>query len=267
MRNTFKKTTLSLALATGLIGSAAWSTAAQACAAEPLVSSICVMAAVSLNGDFGGGVFAVADGRLLPISQNAALYSLIGQTYGGSGQVSFAIPDLRGRVVMGSGRGPGLPLFSAGQMYGQLTTNLTVAQLPMHNHTLSTVAVNTSKMTATTTLSGLSASLTGTATLKASSGGTSSNDPTGKALTSTSGTAARIYSDAAPSISMNASGIDVSGLAVGNFTGSASTSLGGTATLAGATDVTGASDSVSLMQPSLVLNYYIAVNGIYPTRN
>ena len=94
MRNTFKKTTLSLALATGLIGSAAWSTDSHACANEPLISSVCVMAMVNW-GDFGGGVFAVADGRLLPISQYAALYSLIGQTYGGSGQASFAIPDSR----------------------------------------------------------------------------------------------------------------------------------------------------------------------------
>lgn len=266
MRNTFKKTTLSLALATGLIGSATWSTDSYACAAEPLISSVCIMAMVNW-GDFGGNVFAVADGRLLPISQNAALYSLIGQTYGGAGQVSFGIPDLRGRVVMGSGQGPGMPQFNAGKTYGALETVLTTAQMPAHNHTLSTVSVNTSKMTATTTLSGLSASVTGAATLKASSGGNVGNDPTGKALATTSGVSSRIYSDAAPTISMNASGIDVSGLSVGNFTGTPTTTLGGTATLAGATDQAGASQSVTLMQPSLVLNYYIAVNGIYPTRN
>jgi microcystin-dependent protein len=267
MRNTFKKSTLSLALATGLIGSAAWSTDSHACAAEPLVSSVCIMAAVSLNGDFGGGMYAVADGRLLSISQNAALYSLIGQTYGGSGQVSFAIPDLRGRVVMGSGRGPGLPQFNPGQAFGALTTNLTIAQLPTHAHTLTGVSVNTSKMTATTTLNGLSASLTGSASLKASTGGNASNDPTGKSLATTSGVSSRIYSDAAPTIAMNAGSIDSSGLSIGNFTGNPTTTLGGTATLSGATDPNGASQEVSLMQPSLVLNYYIAVQGIYPTRN
>lgn len=268
MKHTLRQSTLSLALAAGLLGFAAWSTDSQACPAEPLVSSVCVMAAVNLNGDFGNGMYAVADGRLLPISQNAALFSLVGTTYGGDARVTFGIPDLRGRVVMGSGRGPGLPQFNAGEAYGQLTTTLTSAQLPAHIHTLSTVAVNTSKMTATTTLSGLSASVTGSASLKASSGGNVSNDPTGKSLaTTTTGGPLKIYSDAAPTIAMNASSIDVSGLSVGNFTGTPTTTLGGTATLSGATDLTGASQPVTLLQPSLVLNYYIAVQGIYPTRN
>jgi len=266
MKTAFKKNLLSLAVGAGLIGSAAWSPASHACPAEPLVSSICIMAAVSLNGDFGGGLYDVADGRLLSISQNAALYSLIGTTYGGDARVTFGIPDLRGRVVMGSGRGPGLPQFNAGEAYGALTTILTTAQMPAHNHTLSTVSVNTSKMTATTTLSGLSASVTGRLALKASSGGTTGNDPTGKSLATTAATV-RVYSDAAPTVAMNAASIDSSGLTVGNFTGTPTTTLGGTATLAGVTDPTGSSQELPLLQPSLVLNYYIAVNGIYPTRN
>lgn len=265
MKITRKNTTLALALAAGLTGGAL-STASHACPAEPLVSSVCIMAAVSLNGDFGGGMYAVADGRLLPISQNAALYSLLGTTYGGNGTQTFGIPDLRGRVVMGSGQGPGMPRFNAGETYGALTTVLTAAQLPAHNHTLSTVAVNTSKMTATTTLSGLSASVTGSLALKGSTGGTPAYGPAGASLATTTGPV-KIYSDAAPTIAMNAASIDSSGLTVGNFTGTPTTTLGGTATLAGATDVAGASQSVSLLQPSLVLNYYIAVNGIYPTRN
>jgi microcystin-dependent protein len=285
MRNTFKKSTLSLALATGLIGSAAWSTDSHACAAEPLVSSVCIMGMVNW-GDFGGGMFALADGRLLSISQNAALYSLIGQTYGGSGQVSFGIPDLRGRVVMGSGRGPGLPQFNPGQAFGALTTNLTTAQLPTHAHTLTGVSVNTSKMTATTTLSGLTTttnlgglSISGTATglkLNASTTTGTLADPTGNALGAAPGGQGKIYTTGTPSVAMNASSIGGNlSLSIASGTtapgtvsgGSATTTLGGTATLSGATDPNGASQEVSLMQPSLVLNYYIAVQGIYPTRN
>lgn len=285
MKNTFKKNLLSLAVGAGLIGSAAWSPASHACPAEPLVSSVCIMAAVSLNGDFGGGVFAVADGRLLSIGQNAALYSLIGTTYGGDARVTFGIPDLRGRVVMGSGRGPGLPQFNAGQAYGALTTVLTTAQMPAHNHTLSTVSVNTSKMTATTTLTGLSATanLGGVAvsgpasglTLKAASGGTLDNNPSGKSLGTTVLSQARIYTDTTPSIDMNAGSIggNLSLTIAGGtnapvaISGNPTTTLGGTATLAGVTDPAGSSLEIPLVQPSLVLNYYIAVNGIYPTRN
>ncbi|OGS71338.1 MAG: hypothetical protein A2063_06750 [Gallionellales bacterium GWA2_60_142] len=266
------------------MGSTAWSTDSHACAAEPLVSSVCIMGMVNW-GDFGGGMFALADGRLLSISQNAALYSLIGQTYGGSGQVSFGIPDLRGRVVMGSGRGPGLPQFNPGQAFGALTTNLTTAQLPTHAHTLTGVSVNTSKMTATTTLSGLTTTtnLAGVGfsasganlTLKASTATAGSSTPTSSSyLGSNTGPTAKIYGTASPDITMSAGSISgnvsgtLSGTAPGSVSGgSATTTLGGTATLSGATDPNGASQEVSLMQPSLVLNYYIAVTGIYPMRN
>jgi microcystin-dependent protein len=265
MKSTGKRTTLALALAASLIGSATWSDTSHACPAEPLVSSVCIMSMVNW-GDFGGGMYALADGRLLSISQNAALYSLVGTTYGGNGTQTFGIPDLRGRVVMGSGQAPGMPMFRAGEQYGQLTATLTTAQLPAHSHTLSAVRVDTSKMTATTTLSGLSASVTGSLALKGSSGGTPAYGPAGASLATTTGPV-KIYSDAAPTIAMNAASIDSSGLTVGNFTGTPTTTLGGTASLSGATDITGASQSVSLMQPSLVLNYYIAVTGIYPMRN
>lgn len=283
MKNKAKNTVLSLALATGLAGGASWSANSHACANEPLVSSVCAMALVNW-GDFGGGMFALADGRMLSISQNAALYSLIGTTYGGDGRQTFGIPDLRGRVVMGSGQAPGQPLYKAGEQYGQASTTLTAAQLPAHSHTLSNVRVDTSKMTAATTLSGLSATanlggvnVSGPASglaLKASSGGTLSTDPTGRTLATTAGTV-RPYSDAVPSVAMNAGSVSGNlSLTIANGTtapvaisGNPATTLGGSASLAGATDIAGASQPVPLMQPSLVLNYYIAVQGIYPQRN
>ena len=273
MRNTFKKSTLSLALATGLIGSTAWSTAAQACAYEPYLSAVCIMATPSNFGSFGQ-TYVPAMGQLLPIGQYQALAAIFGTTWGGDMRATIGLPDLRGRVVVGSGTltlppPSGTTQYITGQSGGAVLVSLTNQQLPAHIHTLSTVAVNTSKMTAATTLSGLSASLTGNLALKASSGGTTGNDPTGKSLaTTTTGGPLKIYSDAAPTIVMNAGSIDSSGLAVGNFTGNPTTTLGGAATLSGTTDQAGASQPVPIMQPYLVMNYYVAANGgVFPTRD
>lgn len=76
----------------------------------------------------------LADGKLLSISQNTALFSLYGTTYGGDGRTTFAVPDLRGRVVMHSGRGPGLADRRLGSRGGSETNTLTVLQMPSHNH-------------------------------------------------------------------------------------------------------------------------------------
>lgn len=266
MRNTFKKTTLSLALATGLIGSAVWSTDSHACAVEPYLGTVCIMATPNGYGSFSN-TYIPTMGQLLPLNQYQALAAIVGTTWGGDMRTTIGVPDLRGRVVVGSGTSPLTNTsYVAGQKSGSETVSLNFAQLPQHNHTLVGATVDISKMTATTTLSGLSARVTGAAALKASSGGNLGTDPTGKALATTGGTT-RIYSDAAPTISMNASGIDVSGLSVGNFSGSATTTLGGTAGVSGATANAGSSAPVSLMQPYLVMNYYIATNGVFPTRD
>ena len=73
-------------------------------------------------------------GQLLPISQNAALFSLLGTTYGGDGRTTFALPDLRGRVVAGEGHGPGLSDIRLGQTGGVEQVTLTTGQLPAHLH-------------------------------------------------------------------------------------------------------------------------------------
>lgn len=74
------------------------------------------------------------DGQLLPISQNQALFSLLGTTFGGDGRTSFALPELRGRSIVHVGTGPGLSNISWGEKTGAETRTLTIGNLPSHNH-------------------------------------------------------------------------------------------------------------------------------------
>ena len=74
------------------------------------------------------------DGQLLPIAENETLFNLIGTTYGGDGQSTFALPDLRGRLSVGMGQGAGLSGYTIGQPFGVETITLNVNQLPAHNH-------------------------------------------------------------------------------------------------------------------------------------
>ncbi|MFA6205717.1 MAG: tail fiber protein [Methylocystis sp.] len=78
--------------------------------------------------------WAQADGQLLSISQNTALFSLLGTTYGGNGQTTFALPDLRGRAPIHQGTGPGLSNYVEGQVGGQESFTVTISQMPAHNH-------------------------------------------------------------------------------------------------------------------------------------
>ncbi len=86
-------------------------------------------------GNFAPVGWAFCDGSLLQISQNTALFSLLGTTYGGNGTTTFALPDLRGRFPMNAGSGTNLTPRSLGQVGGQETETLTVAQMPVHTHT------------------------------------------------------------------------------------------------------------------------------------
>lgn len=80
--------------------------------------------------------WAWCDGQLLPISQNTALFSLLGTTYGGDGKSTFALPDLQGRAPMHPGQGPGLSLHDLGEMGGTETVSLLESEIPSHPHTL-----------------------------------------------------------------------------------------------------------------------------------
>ena len=80
--------------------------------------------------------WALCDGQLLSIAQKTALFSLLGTTYGGNGQTTFALPDLRGRVPIHPGQGPGLSNYVLGEQSGSENVTLNTSQLPGHNHPL-----------------------------------------------------------------------------------------------------------------------------------
>ena len=80
--------------------------------------------------------WAWCDGQLLPLSQNTALFSLLGTTYGGNGKSNFALPDLQGRSPMHPGQGPGLSLHDLGETGGSETVSLLESEMPAHAHTM-----------------------------------------------------------------------------------------------------------------------------------
>jgi len=92
-------------------------------------------------GTFAPRNWAFCSGQLISIAQNTALFSILGTTYGGNGQTTFALPDLRSRVPRGTGQGPGLTNVDLGQVSGTETHTLLTTQMPAHSHT-ATVAVN-----------------------------------------------------------------------------------------------------------------------------
>lgn len=96
------------------------------------------------GGNFAPRMWAFCDGQLLPISQNQALFSLLGTIYGGDGRTTFALPDLRGRSAVHAGHGPGLSDRRLGAKGGTEYNILNTTQLPSHNHSATgTLHVNT----------------------------------------------------------------------------------------------------------------------------
>jgi microcystin-dependent protein len=80
--------------------------------------------------------WAFCDGQILPLSQNTALFSLLGTTYGGDGKSNFALPDMQGNAPMHPGQGPGLSLHDLGETGGSETVSLLESEIPSHSHTL-----------------------------------------------------------------------------------------------------------------------------------
>ncbi len=99
--------------------------------ADPFVAEIRIF-----PFNFAPKGWAWCDGQLLPISQNTALFSLLGTTYGGNGKSNFALPDLQGRAPMHPGQGPGLSLHDLGETGGSETVTLLESEIPAHSHTL-----------------------------------------------------------------------------------------------------------------------------------
>jgi microcystin-dependent protein len=157
--------------------------------------------------------YAFCDGKLQSIQQNAALFSLLGTTYGGDGRTTFALPDLRGRSPIGMGNGPGLNPVVQGEASGAQQVTLLTSQIPAHNHILA--ASNTASSTA----------------------------PMGLVPATTSDSAAgaevSAYGTATPGVTLAA---NACGLAGGN-------------------------QPFSIMNPYLGLNWIIALQGIFPSRN
>jgi microcystin-dependent protein len=180
--------------------------------------------------------WAAADGQLLPIAQNSALFSLLGTQYGGDGRVNFALPDLRGRTMVHVGTGPGLSNILQGEVGGAETQTLTFAQMPRHSHS------------ATTTISELEI----TSTLYGSSSSASSSTPAGAALATTK-KQVPAYAASPPNQAMATGSVQ-------------STVTGGTATTT--VDATSSgTQPVSVRDPYLALRACIALQGIFPPRD
>jgi len=171
---------------------------------EPFIGQI-----MTVGFNFAPRGWALCNGQLLSISQNTALFSLLGTTYGGNGQTTFALPDLRGRMPVHQGQGPGLSNRVMGEASGQETVTLLTAQMPQHTH-----MVNAQ-----------------------SSPGNSTN-PTNN-YPATSSARDNIYSNAMPNATMNPGEIGVAG----------------------------GSQPHDNMPPYLVINFIIALEGIYPSRS
>ena len=93
-------------------------------------------------GNFAPRGWAFCNGQLLPISQNTALFSLLGTTYGGNGQTNFALPDFRDRVPMHFGQGPGLSSYVPGESGGSAQVTISAAQMPAHAHSIGTTSAS-----------------------------------------------------------------------------------------------------------------------------
>lgn len=182
-------------------------------------------------GNFAPRGFMLCDGSILPISQYTALFSLLGTTYGGNGQTTFALPDLRGRVPIAQGTSVGGLNYTLGEAAGSPTVTLTASQIPAHVHPLD------------------ASWLTATATVNAGTDG-STNNPQGNYW----GTPAPI--GVKPVDSYTAS------KATNMAADAVSVQINGT----GNTGAAGAGQPFDNRQPYLALNYIICVEGIYPSR-
>jgi len=216
--------------------------------------------AVGFNYPPRGWLFC--NGQTVPIQQNSAMFALLGTMYGGDGQNTFGIPDLRGRVVVGSqAQGPGLQNVSQGERAG--SNNATVISNGTATITLSTANMPSHTHAGTVTLSGITASTTIEV-------GTGTNGLVAAALnnggltsTATGGTSAAIF--------LPAGTAPTSPVALGGVT----TTVSGSGTVNNANTGNGtpltvpvvSSATISNMQPYLGLNYIIAMEGIFPSRN
>ncbi len=219
-----------LAVATGFVIAGLASPPVVHAGVEPFIGEI-----MWVGFNFCPRGFAELDGQLLSISQNTALFSLLGTMYGGDGATTFALPDLRGRTMVHVGLGLGLSIINQGEVSGAEDQTLTFAQMPAHSHT------------ATTTISDLKI----TSTLRGSSQTNQARFPTGKALGAGKANSPE-YVASAPSVNMAAGSVR-------------SSVTGGTATTTVDSTNSGGTP-VPVRDPFVGLKACMAVEGIYPSR-
>ncbi len=188
--------------------------------------------------------WAFCNGQLLSISSNAALFSLLGTTYGGNGQTTFQLPNLQGRFPMNQGNGPGLTPRTIGEISGAESVNILTSNMPTHTHV------------ATFTPSGGGGNPTVTVNIQGSNQPGTTTTPTGNYLAGTP------------------KGLPADGLYTPNA-GTPGNIAGVTATLSGVSGgggtvtnaVTGGSAPLATLPPFLVVNFIIALQGIFPPRS
>jgi microcystin-dependent protein len=106
-------------------------------------------AIIMFAGSFNPKNWAFCQGQIISIASNTALFSILGTNYGGNGTTTFGLPDLRGRVAIGAGQGPGLSNYVIGEMAGQESVTLLTSEMPAHTHTLQAVTEAGSSATPT----------------------------------------------------------------------------------------------------------------------
>ncbi|MFD0860867.1 phage tail protein [Sungkyunkwania multivorans] len=189
---------------------------------EPFIAQIQLFA-----GNFAPRGWAFCNGQLMPITQNTALFSLLGTTYGGDGRTNFALPNLQSRAAIHAGHGPGLASRALGSRGGAERNVLNVLQLPSHMHA-------GAELTSTTNV-----------VIGANEDDGDSNEPAGKVLgIAASGT---FYNSSATNQQL--AGVTA------------------TTNVAGNTAATGGNEPIDNLPPFLALNYIIALEGIYPARS
>jgi microcystin-dependent protein len=180
---------------------------------EPYLGTVSIFA-----GNFAPRAWMFCQGQLLAIAQYDALFALIGTTYGGDGQNTFALPDLRGRHAVAAGQGGGLSSYQIGQMSGVESATLLSVQMPMHNHAAQTVTLQQQASTATT--SGVSS----------------------------------------PAGAYPAAGAQL-------YAPSSDETMGAPFSAMGTSSIAGSSQPVDIRSPYIAMNFVIAVEGIFPSRN
>lgn len=199
-------------------------------------------------GNFAPRGWALCNGQLLAISQNSALFSILGTTYGGDGRTTFGLPDLRGRAPMHAGHGPGLTNRVLGSRFGTETNTMTVNQMPQHNH-LSTLSITG----ATGAISGsASATMNINNTASATEGGDGSYLGYSEGGALYNGTA-----ETGKALADDAISVDTSGLGV------VLTNVSGSVTVLN----NGGQQPQNNMQPVEVINWIIAIQGVFPSRS